>query len=160
MWLYHLTVPINILLKYVFGVKNLWLFNDTKDGDFGAEWWLKETGHSKGLWSAFLWWWINHSWNYIRQFIPEWKKGEVDKNSEGKDIFIAIKDTLNKKTDYGRWTRASGKDVIFGTNYIAFKINGKTYCQYSYANKYFTLQLGGGSEYRFRMKFHLLNNKK
>lgn len=133
--------------------------NDTSDGDFGSEKWRKETGRSKGLWSAFLWWWINHSWNYIRQFIPEFEGGEVDKDSNGNDIFIAIKDTLNKKTDYGRWTRAIGKDGIFGTNYIAFKINGNTYCQYSFANKYFTIQLGGGSEYRFRMKFHPFNKK-
>jgi hypothetical protein len=158
MYIYHLTVPFNILLKYKFKVKNLWLFNDTVDGDFGSEEWLKEKGYKKGIWSAILWWLRNISWNFIRGFIPEWKNGEVDKDLEGNDIFAVIKNTLTRTTDYGRWTRASGKDNIFGTNYIAFQINGKRYCQYSYANKYITLQLGAATEYRFRFKLHPFKN--
>lgn len=148
-------VIANFILKNYLGYKQeMATCNDTSDGDFGNKKWLKKKGLKPSVYSAFLWWLINHSWNYIRQFVPNWNGGEVDKNSKGKDIFIAVKNTLTKITDYGRWTRASAKDGIFGTSYIVFKIEGVTYFQYSHANRYFTIQLGGGSEYRFRFKFH------
>jgi hypothetical protein len=122
-----------------------WWLNDTEDGDYGNEKWLKDNGYKKGLWSAINWWRINHSWNYIRGFIPGWKDGEAD-------IFKTIYSTVTDTEKYGRWTRADKRKGIYGLKFIAYQIDGKTYCQFSYANKWISIQLGGGSEYRFRIK--------
>lgn len=136
------------VLKHVFKVKrDFWLLNDTVDGDFGAEWWLKEKGLKPSLWSAFQWWFRNHSWNYIRKFNPPWNAGQTEE-------FQVIKNTLSKTDpDYGKFTRADKKNQIYGTNYIAYRIDGEVYCQYSHANRLFTFQIGSGGD-RQRFKFY------
>ncbi len=134
-------VIIAFILKHKFNWKfKFWWLNDTPDGDFGADWWLKEKGLKPGLWSAFLWFWRNHSYNYYLRFKPGWKGGEADD-------FKTIKNTVKGN----RWRRASKENP--GVKYIAYKIDGKVYCQWSFANKFIQIQLGGGSEYRFRVKF-------
>jgi len=143
--IYGLVVPFNFLLKYGFKVKNLWFFNDTKDGDFGADWWIKKYNYeNKSKFTRFiLWWKRNIVWNFIRQFKPYWKGGEAED-------FRTIKSTVKDSEKYGRWTRADKENQ--GIKYIAYKIDGKVYCQWSFANKLIQIQLGGGSEYRFRIK--------
>ena len=50
-------VIANFILKNYLGYKGkLATCNDTKDGDYGAERWLKDKGLKPSLWSAFLWW--------------------------------------------------------------------------------------------------------
>jgi hypothetical protein len=141
---------ISFILKNYLGVKyKFWWLNDTLDGDFGADWWLKEKGLKKGIWSAISWFGRNHSWNYISQFKPHWNAGKIDE-------FLVIENTINcilSRNRITKWTRADKEKKIYGKNYIAYRIDGKTYCQWSYACKWFHIQLGaGGSEYRFRIK--------
>jgi len=123
---------VAFVLKYNCKVKfKFWWLNDTEDGDFK---------YGTGFFNVIKWWLRNHSWNYIRQFKPGWDAGEADE-------FKTIKNTVKGN----RWRRASRENP--GTKHIAYKIDGKTYCQWSYANKLMSIQLGGGSEYRLRMKF-------
>ncbi len=125
-------VIIAFILKHKFNWKfQFWWLNDTPDGDYGE---------GKGFFNIISWWFRNHSWNYIRQFKPGWMAGEADE-------FKTIKNTVKGN----RWRRASKEN--HGTKYIAYRINNKVYCQFSYANKFISIQLGGGSEYRFRVKF-------
>lgn len=144
------------ILKHVFKWKTeFWILNDTVDGDYGADWWLKEKGHKKrNLWTAFNWWFRNHSWNWIRYFNPQWKAGEVDKDENGNDIFSVLKSTIDTSGENGRFSRADKYNK--GVHSIAYKINGITFCQYSKANWLFTFQIGtGGSEWRYRSKLNI-----
>jgi hypothetical protein len=148
----------NFILKNYLGYKGkMATCNDTEptfiEGDFGANWWLEKKGLKPSIWSAILWWLRNHSWNYISRFNPVWKAGSVDKNIHGKDEFKTIKGTV-KQGKNGRFTRAHKKKKVYGTSYIAYRIDGKVYCQYSHANKFFQIQAGaGGERYRFNIKF-------
>lgn len=143
------------ILKHVFKVKiKFWILNYTVDGDYGADWWLEEKGYKKrNLWTAFLWWWRNHSWEWISFFNPPWKAGEVDRDEKGNDIFETIKSTITTYKN-GRFSRASKNNK--GVHAIAYKINGEVFCQYSKANWLYTIQIGtGGSEWRFRAKLNI-----
>lgn len=139
------------IAKHVFHSKfKFWWLNDTPDGDYGPSWFME--GFPRGIITAFFWWLRNHSWNFYYTHIPEWKAGSVDRIN-GESQFRSIKRTITKETEYGRFTKASKADGIYGTNYFAYQINGRTYFNYSYANKYITIQLGaGGNEYRFWIK--------
>ena len=143
------------ILKHYLKVKREFLLlNDTVDGDLGAAWWLKVKNLKPGLWSAFRWWLRNHSWNFIRLFNPAWKAGEVDRDPQGRDLFEVIKSTINTSGENGRFSRADKHNR--GVYYIAYKINGKTYAQYSRANWLFTFQIGtGGSEWRYRLQLNI-----
>ncbi len=146
-------IPISYLLKYKFGVKGLWLLNDTKDGDFGDPEELKKAGRKEGRTIGnFIWWWKrNHSWNFNRKFTPEWNGGDV------KDFRI-IMQILPTGSDKFTWC---SKDGVHGINYIAYRVNGKVEVRYSRAGENHEKQLGsGGNEYRFKIKnifYNLLN---
>lgn len=133
------------ILKHYCGVKTkFWLLNDTVDGDFGAEWWLKEKGWTPGLWSAFHWWRRNHSWNYICKFAPEWEGG----NTQERRI---IRSTIDHEK-HGFFTWCS-KDGVHGLHYVAYRINGKVYCRYSQANKKREKIFGaGGDRYKLKLR--------
>src|SRR5690606_29972288 len=81
-WLYifGLIVPINIFLKYGLKVKNLWLFNDTKDGDFGDPYEIKKAGmEDEPKLCQVIWWWLRkHSWKYISKCNPESEGGNTE----------------------------------------------------------------------------------
>jgi len=150
---YALVVPINIILKYVFNVGGLWLFNDTKDGDTGDPEELKKANRlGKSKLSNIIWWWFrNHSWNYNRKFIPEWEDGEYQDFRVISSSLIH-EGMLDSYIDKIRWTWCS-KDGKHGHHYIAARINGKIECRYSEAGENLQRQMGsGGNEYRFRFK--------
>ena len=141
-------VPLAYILKYKFGVKGLWLLNDTEDGDFGSKKELEEAGRKGGkTWGNFWWWWFrNHSWNFNRKFIPQWNGGKAT-------FFKIISSTLTKEQiEEDRWTWCS-KNGIHGHHYVPAIINGKLECRFSEANDTMQRQMGsGGNEYRFRFK--------
>ena len=136
------------ILKYKFGIKGLWLLNDTVDGDFGSKKELEDAGREPGeTWSNFWWWWFrNHSWNFNRKFIPQWNGGKAES-------FKVISTSLTREQiEEDRWTWCS-KNGIHGHHYIAAIINGKIECRFSEANDKMQRQMGsGGNEYRFRFK--------
>lgn len=126
--------------------------NYTKDGDFGAEWWLEREGLEPGLWSAILWWIRNHSWEYIISFL-------VPSTSDKNKIHVIYPEGLNdieKRDVYAdlmQWSdRSKG---IFGMRYIFYtgELEDGTVvdcARFSYANKFFTFQIGsGGDRYKF-----------
>ena len=125
------------ILKHVFKVKiKFWLLNDTVDGDFGADWWLRREGLKPGLWSAFRWWWRNKAWNFYIRSVPEWNGGEVD------DFWYL------KRVD-GKFTKANKDKEIYGINYYCYRLNGKVFCNYSKATPSIEMQFGaGGNEWR------------
>ena len=73
-------VIIAHFLKHVLKVNVIpfkWMLNDTKDGDYGAEWFLIKNKLKPGLYSAFLWWWRNPVWGFKYLLIPEDRKSVV-----------------------------------------------------------------------------------
>lgn len=152
-WAYFLKHVVKIKFKF-------WWLNDTVDGDHGGEQWLKDKNLKKGFWTTIKWWIRNHSWNFIYKYLPFWKNGEVDRNAEGKDFFRVILCTipyhqmLDNNGKYNRFTKANKKEGVYGINYYAYKINGITYCNYSYASPKIEKQFGaGGNEWRCWIKF-------
>ena len=136
------------ILKHVFKVKwKIWLLNDTVDGDFGADWWLRREGLKPGLWSAFRWWWRNKAWNFYIRSVPKWNAGEVD---EFRMIKLTILDEqMYQYAMYNRFTKANKEKEIYGINYYCYKLNGKVFCNYSKASPSIEMQFGaGGQEYR------------
>lgn len=104
--------------------------NDTEDGDFGAVWWLLDNNLKPSWYSAFRWWFRNHSWNYISQFNPEWNEGDNEEfriltNTIGEDLFD--RDTWPD----GIYTWLTRDMKIEAELYVAYRINGKVYCRYS-----------------------------
>jgi hypothetical protein len=128
-----------------------WLLNDTKDGDYGAQWWLLEKGLNPGLWSAFLWWWRNKAWNFYYLNRPLWYSGQVDE-------FRLLKCTIDESQmysngKYNRFTKASKENAVYGINYYAYRINGKVFCNKSSATPKREKQFGaGGNEWRCYIK--------
>lgn len=135
--------------------------NDTPDGDFGNEEWLEEKGLKKSWYSAFRWWFRNHSWNYISQYNPEWKAGEVDLTEEGQEMFLILSNTTGKLIEDlpdGIFTWLTRDMKIEGELYVAYRINGKVYCRYSkvwkdWFGRWRQYQKGaGGERYRLNRK--------
>lgn len=148
LFLFGLVIPINILLKYGFGRKGLWLFNDKENGegsgDFGDPVEIEKAGlqHKSKLYIVIWWWFRNHSWNFNRKFLPEWNHGQAEE-------FRVVKSNINTGN---RWEWCS-KDGVHGYHYIAARINGQIECRFSEAGPNYQRQMGsGGNEYRFRFK--------
>ena len=148
-------LPFAFILKYWFNVKGLLLLNDTPDGDFGNFKWklkvLRKYKFIKVRWIrklilAILWWFRNHSWNYTRKYLPNWKDGAAS-------FFMIISTSLTKEQiEKNRWTWCS-INGIHGHHYVAAIINGKLECRFSEADNKMQRQMGsGGNEYRFRFK--------
>lgn len=138
--------PGALILKYQFGVKGIWVLNDTKDGDFGDPAILKKYGHqNKSKVFKFIWWFSrNHSWNFNRKFKPDWKAGEYVE-------MMIIEQDLPDGADDFTWCEQEG---IHGVNYVAYRVyaGGKVMCRYSRADKNGERQYGaGGNEYVFRI---------
>ncbi len=126
--------------------------NDTEDGDWGAEWWLDREDLEPGFWSAILWWFRNHSWNYISSF-------PVPSTADKKKINIIYPEGLNdvgsirEYADLMGWSDRSKKR--YGMRYIFYTgelEDGMVVdcARFSYANKFFTFQIGsGGDRYKF-----------
>jgi|GEM_PF-5183908 len=141
------SIPIAMILKYVFGVKDLWLLNDTVDGDFGDPVEIdKKNYEDKSSEFLFLWWYSrNFNWNLYRKFLPDFRPGaEVFEE----DVRI---NTTNKK-DTLLWCK---RGELTGKNYTLFRVfeGGKVYFRWSWANHRKEIWFGaGGTEYKFRMK--------
>ena len=150
-------VLVAYLLKHVFKVKwRMWLLNDTVDGDYGADWWLKREGLKPGVVSAWLWWWRNMAYNYLLLVLPDWNNGEVDDFLQI-NLIIPKKQMLDEKGRYNAFTKANKEKGIYGINHYCYLLNGKVYCNYSRTIKFLglviELQFGaGGNEYRFFVK--------
>lgn len=143
-------VVVAFIAKHHFGSKfQFWWLNDTEDGDWGAEWWLRDYGYKKGYWSAINWWFRNHSWNFITSaFTPKWRKGKVDVFRE------VFRRGVIPTEEYGRFTRADKKTKNYGIKLIAYRIDDVVEFQFSFACKWINVHLGaGGERYRFRMQF-------
>ena len=141
-------VIISHIIKHVFKVKiKFWLLNDTVDGDYGADWWLKREGLKPGLWSAFRWWWRNKAWNFYTRTVPEWDAGRVDKF---RVIELTISDIqMYEMGRYNRFKKANKSKGIYGINYYCYQLNGKVFCNYSEATPNKEKQFGaGGNEWR------------
>lgn len=146
-------MPLAILGKYVFGIKEIWLLNDTKDGDFGDFKWklktLRKYKRVKAKWLKniilfILWFFRNHSWNFYRKFIPDHNAGEVHEyekriNTTGNNVVL-------------QWCTRAG---THGKDYTLFRVfpDGKLFFRWSKANAKKERWFGaGGSEYKMRMK--------
>lgn len=141
-------LPLAYIGKYYLGGKNIWLLNDTKDGDFGDPAELRKAGRNPGrTFGNFMWWWFrNHSWNYNRKFIPNWNGGQAE------DFRIIRTSLTNEQIERNRWAWCY-QNGWHGYHYIAARINGKIECRFSEANDKMQRQMGsGGNEYRFRFK--------
>jgi hypothetical protein len=137
-------MPFALILKYLFKVKDIWLLNDTKDGDFGNDPNWKHYGKPKII-TFFLWFLRNHSWNFYRKFLPDFRRGG--------EIFEyrVITNTTSNKTIL-MWCR---RGIWLGKNYTLFRVfeKGKVFFRWSWANKDREAWFGaGGSEYKFRIK--------
>ena len=138
-------VAVAFILKHYCGVKTkFWVLNDTEDGDFGAKWWLMKKGLQPGLKSAFLWYLRNHSWNLICKIKPEWESGEAE------DLRIIRSTIDHEKHGPFTWCTKAG---IHGIHYVAYRINGKVYCRYSYATPNKEKIFGaGGDRYKCKIR--------
>lgn len=153
------------VFKNVLKIPGYYVFmNDTKDGDYGADWWLEDKGLKPGLLSALLWWKRNHSWNYIMRYPPSWAGGSVDRDENGDDEFLILELTIpeeqmyDSKGRYNRFTKASSTKGILGVNHFVYRLDGKVWFNYSKATKYYKVQFGaGGNEYRYHIKLNLEN---
>ena len=135
-------VIIAHILKHHFGVKGLWLQNDSKDGDFPPQWWLDKYDTGFKYLNAILWWFRNHSWNYICLFR---QPGTPDK----KYVNVLESNYNLNKGHYLEW--ANHREGIYGSNYQAYRVkNGRLCMRYSFANKWFTFQIGSGGD-RYKM---------
>lgn len=131
-------LPFAFLLKYEFGVKGLWLLNDTVDGDFGAEWWLKETGLKNKFIRAIRWWLRNSVWNLKLLTAPKWT-GEYDVVQVIKND---VSNPLHWITQYER-----------GTNFVYYEVEGMLYFRFSHSNKLFNVHFGmTGERYSFKLR--------
>jgi len=131
-------IPFAYVLKYWFGVKGLWLLNDTVDGDFGDPNELKKAGRlHKSKFLNFWWWWFrNHSWNYICKFKPSSNGGGVYEHR------VLIGETYNPV-----WLKEKG---IFHVCYRGEK-DGRIECRYSEITDKVEKHFGAGG---FRYKLH------
>lgn len=129
------------ILKHQFGVKGLWLQNDSKDGDFPPQWWLNKYDTGFKYLNAILWWFRNHSWNFINKF---------KQPSTSDNVIVIYPKGMTKKeyADKMEWSHRKGE--LYGTRYIKYIAEGK-YCErFSHANKIFAFQTGsGGDRYKF-----------
>lgn len=136
-------LPLALLLKYQFGVKGIWLLNDTVDGDLGADWWLNERGYrnSSKFIRFIMWWFRNHSWNYINLFKPT-SNSAASQVSEYR-VFHDSRGTGNTE-----WLKEEG---FF---YICYrcKETGKVYCRYSKITEDWEKQFGAAGD---RNKLHI-----
>lgn len=152
-------------LKHVCKVSfKFWLLNDTVDGDYGTDAFIRLINSkkdfrtlfglfklNKGLYSAFLWWWRNKAWNFYYLRKPYWNGGEVDE-------LLVIECTIAKidmmENDvYNPFTKASREDGILGINHYAYRLNGKVFVSYSEATEKGEKQFGsGGNEWRCWIK--------
>jgi len=153
------------ILKHAFKVKwKMWLLNDTVDGDFGTDSWIAAVNAKKGikafrtlfglfklkrgLYSAWLWWWRNHAWNYLMLTVPEWEGGSVDEFRQI-ELTIPYDQMFDSKGRYNRFTKASMSKEIYGINNYCYRLNGKVFCNYSEASPRKEKQRGaGGNEWR------------
>lgn len=149
-------VIIAHILKHKFGVKGLWLQNDTEDGDFGADWWIRKVNNTrnrvnlwglitvkKGLWSAFCWWFRNHSWNFIELF-------SQPNTADREKVIVHYANYNLNRGHYLKW--AHHKEGVYGWNFIKYTAEGIYCIRFSYANSWFTFQIGsGGDRYKCLM---------
>lgn len=172
-WFFGFLLGLVILahiLKHVFKVKiQFWLLNDTADGDYPPEWFIKLANEKRGLeaymtlfglfkmkqglYAAFWWWWRNRAWNFYNLTKPDWDNGRVD-IINGVEQFWVIKLTIPyeqmfQNNRYNRFTKASKDKKIYGINYYCYRLNGKVYFNFSKATEDQERQLGaGGNEWR------------
>lgn len=139
-------LPLALILKYKFGVKGIWLLNDTVDGDLGADWWLEERGYknSSKFVRFIMWWFRNHSWNYINKFVP---------TSNGSDPFEFRIIFDHRNIFHPVWLQDEG---AFHVCYRG-KEGGPIECRYSKVTKSWIRQFGAGGH---RYKLHLKRAKK
>jgi hypothetical protein len=154
-WLipFALFVPSCIALKYLFNVKGIWILNDHEGGDFGEKWWLDKKGLKPGLWSAILWWFRNHCWNFYKLFNPDWNNGEVYEY----EIRINTTNIPESETIWVWCSKYATKKnpPIYGEHLILYRVykGGKAYFRHSKATPEKEFQFGcGGNEYRIRKK--------
>jgi hypothetical protein len=136
--------PLAYLFRYHIGWDLFWiLLNDTEDGDFGAEWWLKREGLTEGFFTAWLWTIRNPAWNYHSLVKPEWTGEYTDVRT--------IKNTFNTKNPL-LW--ASHEIGFIGTNHVYYRVNGEVYGRFSWASKTKTFQAGTNGK-RYQAKWRI-----
>ena len=114
------------------------MLNDTKDGDYGAEWFLIKNKLKPGLYSAFLWWWRNPVWGFKYLLIPE--------QGQFKDIhIITFKSTTSTVQPWVN-KEERGKNHFYGT------VNGQFNGRYSFTNNKYNLMMGHDKRYLFKYR--------
>lgn len=139
-------LPIAFALKYWFGVKNIWLLNDTKDGDFGdPEWKLRKLRKFpiksrliRKLYLLILWYLRNSLWNLKLLTAPKW---DVDDYQ----IVYTVKNEVGHPMT---WVTQEDR----GTNFVWFRSHGLLFFRYSSSGK-FNIQAGAaGERYNFKIR--------
>ncbi len=143
-------VLCNFILKNYLGYKGkLATCNDTKDGDFGAAWFMPS--FKRNSLTAFCWWFRNHSWNFLNAEVPEWENGKVDEFRKIQCTLAEI-DMMDNGV-FNPFTKASKEEGIYGVNHYAYRLNGKVFFNYSEATEKREKQKGaGGNEWRYWKK--------
>ena len=134
-------VIIAHFLKHVLKINVIpfkWMLNDTKDGDYGAEWFLIKNKLKPGLYSAFLWWWRNPVWGFKHLLVP--RQGKF------KNLHII---TFESTTENVLWwvnKKHKGKNHFYGT------VNGQFNGRYSFTNDSYNIMLGHDKRYIFKYR--------
>lgn len=147
--------PLAFFITYVLGIKRhplTYLLNSTKDGDFGAEWWLKREKLQPGKLSALRWWFRNPAWNF-----NEWFNNTNFEAAFITDV-LTIKNTIPKPTNPRELSKhvfywANKESGHFGTNHLYFRVKGVVFGRFSSRTLKREFMAGaGGNRYEFRFK--------
>lgn len=132
-------MPIAFSLKHDFRI-NIppfkWMLNDTKDGDYGAQWWKDKHGIKKdSFWTAYRWWLRNSNWNFKLLFKTP-PTGEI------------IKVISNEVKSPLFWVNQKHR----GTNHAYYWADKRLWPRYSFTNNVLNVYMGVESRYILKVR--------
>lgn len=175
-----ISAPIVFPILYLFRntklrrIKPFWYYFDDEDSIYGAAYWRNNKGLKTNFVTAYRWNAIrNPAWNLQASLKPRkgdevllYAKGKLTQN--GEPISPTNVAVLMYEDEAGNWIHNTGDKVSvkyskLGKIFIWFNIGDTLYWRFSFANRVYRnlwleLQIGVGSRYTFRLKFH--RNKK
>ncbi len=138
--------PLSYWMRYKVQVDLFYyLLNSTKDGDYGADWWLEREGLKKSFWSAWRWTLRNPAWNFNEIIKPVWTGYYTDvrviENTIGGDNPLIWADHYSE---------------TYGTNHVYYRVKGKVYGRYSTTELAIGKRFQAGTEgKRYNLRFTL-----
>jgi len=120
--------------------------NDGPDGDYGAEWWLIKYKLKPGTWSAIRWWLRNPCDNYLNSY-PQPGTSDKSKVNVLYPAHLNDPNNIDEYADKMKWSNSG--DKLYGWRVIYYETKGIVCGRISYANSWFTFQIGSGGD-RFK----------